>query len=74
MWTLAQPAGPAQTSGTNRCSPPGKKSPSIMPLERGDWVAVSAMVLKKGVAEIIDKLEACGATDILVFDLTNCRV
>jgi ATP phosphoribosyltransferase len=53
---------------------PGKKSPSIMPLERGDWVAVSVMVLKKQVAELIEKLESCGATDILVFDLTNCRV
>ena len=26
---------------------PGKKSPSIMPLEQADWVAVSSLVLKK---------------------------
>ena len=53
---------------------PGKKSPSILPLERSDWVAVSAMVAKREVADIIDKLSAVGATDVLVFSLTNCRV
>lgn len=53
---------------------PGKKSPSILPLERGDWVAVHAMVLRKAVPEIIDQLIAIGATDVLVFSLANCRV
>ena len=53
---------------------PGKKSPSILPLEKSDWVAVQAMVLKKEVAEIIDRLTDCGAEDILVFALSNCRV
>ena len=53
---------------------PGKKSPSILPLERGDWVAVSAMVPKKEVPDIIDQLIGVGATDVLVFSLTNCRV
>merc|ERR1711871_965987 len=31
---------------------PGKKSPSILPLEREDWVAVSVMVAKATVADI----------------------
>ena len=53
---------------------PGKKSPSILPLEDGAWVAVQAMVRKKEVAEIIERLEKAGATDILVFALSNCRV
>jgi len=53
---------------------PGKKSPSILPLERGDWVAVQAMISRKEVAEIIDRLVAAGAEDILVFALSNCRV
>ena len=53
---------------------PGKKSPSILPLERSDWVAVSVMVLKKSVPNIMDSLDAVGATDVLVFSLTNCRV
>lgn len=53
---------------------PGKKSPSVLPLERADWVAISVMVAKREVAEIIDRLSAVGATDILVFSLSNCRV
>ncbi|KOO27671.1 ATP phosphoribosyltransferase [Chrysochromulina tobinii] len=53
---------------------PGKKSPSILPLERGDWVAVHAMVIRKEVPNIIDELCAVGATDIIVFALANCRV
>ncbi|KAJ8598896.1 hypothetical protein CTAYLR_010762 [Chrysophaeum taylorii] len=44
---------------------PGKKSPSISPLERGDWVAVSALVPKKHAPAVMDELEAAGATDIL---------
>jgi ATP phosphoribosyltransferase-like protein len=43
-------------------------------LERGDWVAVHAMVIRKEVPNIIDELCAVGATDIIVFALANCRV
>jgi len=53
---------------------PGKKSPSILPLEAKDWVAVSVMIKKSEVADIIDRLTVAGATDILVFSLSNCRV
>ena len=53
---------------------PGKKSPSILPLDDDKWVAVSVMVAKKEVPDILEKLDAAGATDILVFSLTNCRV
>jgi len=53
---------------------PGKKSPTILPLEDSDWVAVSAMAPKNQVPQIIDKLEEIGATDILVFTMSNCRV
>ena len=53
---------------------PGKKSPSLLPLENSEWVAVHAMVVKKEVPDIIEKLVAVGATDILVFALSNCRV
>ena len=53
---------------------PGKKSPSLLPLERSDWIALQAMVIKKQVPEIIEQLEASGAEDILVFTLTTCRV
>eukprot|EP00732_Lithocolla_globosa_P005582 Lithocolla_globosa_v1_NODE_5858_length_1174_cov_9.339589.p1 type:complete len:298 gc:universal NODE_5858_length_1174_cov_9.339589:1109-216(-) len=53
---------------------PGKKSPTISPLEDPDYVAVSALVAKNDSAEIMDKLQAIGATDILLFDMANCRV
>ena len=53
---------------------PGKKAPTVSPLEKEDWVAVSAMVLKATVAETMDQLSALGAEDILVFAIHNCRV
>mmetsp|Transcript_12559 Transcript_12559/g.29541 ORF Transcript_12559/g.29541 Transcript_12559/m.29541 type:complete len:353 (+) Transcript_12559:164-1222(+) len=53
---------------------PGKKSPSIMPLERGDWVAVSALVLKKSASTVMDELEDVGATDILLTSIVNSRM
>ncbi|KAJ3040243.1 ATP phosphoribosyltransferase (ATP-PRTase) (ATP-PRT) [Rhizophlyctis rosea] len=53
---------------------PGKKAPTVSPLEDNDWVAVSSMVNKKEVADIMDKLEKVGAIDVLVFAIQNCRV
>ncbi|TPX42582.1 ATP phosphoribosyltransferase [Synchytrium endobioticum] len=53
---------------------PGKQAPTISPLEHNNWVAVSAMVMKNKVAEMMDELEGAGATDILVFNINNCRV
>ena len=34
---------------------------------------MKSLVLKKEVASIMDKLVDIGATDILIFDLANCR-
>lgn len=53
---------------------PGKRSPTVSPLEEADWVAVSALVPKARIHEIMDELQAIGAVDILVFDMANCRV
>lgn len=53
---------------------PGRRAPTISPLEEGNWVAVSSMVEKKNVATIMDELMKIGAEDILVFNLDNCRV
>jgi len=53
---------------------PGHKAPTITPLETDGWVAVSAMVEKKQVAQIMDDLVKIGAEDVLVFNLDNCRV
>jgi ATP phosphoribosyltransferase-like protein len=46
----------------------------VSPLEDPDWVGVGALVSKKDVSDIMDKLEDLGATDILVFAVENCRV
>jgi len=52
---------------------PGHESPSLVPLQDEAWVAVSAMVKSKEVAEIMDALSALGARSILVTPITNCR-
>lgn len=52
---------------------PGKRAPTITSLEETDWVAVNSMVVKKEVAEVMDRLEEVGATDILVFKIDNSR-
>lgn len=52
---------------------PGRRSPTINMLTNGDY-AVSAMVEKKDVSEIMDQLHEIGATDILLLDIENCRV
>lgn len=53
---------------------PGRRAPTISPLEDDKWVAVSAMVEKKNMATIMDNLVKIGAEDILIFNLDNCRV
>ncbi|KZV62429.1 HisG-domain-containing protein [Peniophora sp. CONT] len=56
---------------------PGRRAPTVSPLESvngEEWVAVSAMVLKKDVANVMDQLVEIGAEDILIFNLDNCRV
>lgn len=52
---------------------PGKKSPNVMELSEANWFSVSAMILKKDSASKMDDLIACGACDILLFDIANCR-
>lgn len=53
---------------------PGRRAPTISPLEEDNWVAVSSMVEKGKIASIMDDLVKVGAEDVLVFNLTNCRV
>jgi ATP phosphoribosyltransferase len=54
---------------------PGKRAPTVSPLEGEgvDWVAVSVMVERKKVAQVMDQLEEKGASDILVFNIINSR-
>lgn len=53
---------------------PGRRAPTISPLEDEAWVAVSAMVEKSKSADVMDKLVSIGAEDVLIFNLDNCRV
>uniref|UniRef100_A0A060TG19 ATP phosphoribosyltransferase n=1 Tax=Blastobotrys adeninivorans TaxID=409370 RepID=A0A060TG19_BLAAD len=53
---------------------PGRQAATVSPLETDGWVAVSSMVEKVRVADVMDQLSANGATDILVFQIANCRV
>lgn len=58
---------------------PGRRSATISALEKKsdeneEWVAVSSMVEKKKISDIMDDLKKAGASDILVFDIGNCRV
>jgi len=53
---------------------PGRRAPTISPLETSDWVDVNAMVEKKDCAKVMDELVKVGAVDILIYSLTNCRV
>lgn len=53
---------------------PGLESPTISPLQREDWVAVRAMVLRKDTNRLMDELWALGARGILVTDIHACRL
>ncbi|KAJ7258799.1 ATP phosphoribosyltransferase [Mycena haematopus] len=53
---------------------PGRRAPTISPLEDEAWVAISSMVEKSAIATIMDKLVSIGAEDIMIFNLDNCRV
>ena len=53
---------------------PGFESPTISKLEESGWFAVRAMVKRSEVIEIMEKLEALGASAILETTITNCRL
>ena len=53
---------------------PGLESPTISPLQKPDWVAVRAMVLRRDTNRLMDELWAIGARGILVTDIHACRL
>lgn len=53
---------------------PGFESPTVSRLDQDNWVAVKVMVLKKDVVQVMDRLEALGATAILETEARNCRL
>lgn len=52
---------------------PGLESPTIAPLADPDWVAIRALVPRRGVNEIMDELAVIGAKAILASDIRFCR-
>ncbi|SPM36351.1 ATP phosphoribosyltransferase [Mycobacterium rhizamassiliense] len=52
---------------------PGLESPTIAPLADPDWVAIRALVPRRGVNEVMDELAAVGAKAILASDIRFCR-
>ncbi len=53
---------------------PGLKSPTIMPLDDNNWVAVKSVVKRKESNELADKLKSEGAFDILITVMENYRM
>ncbi|MBO0842577.1 MAG: ATP phosphoribosyltransferase [Nocardioides sp.] len=53
---------------------PGLESPTISPLHREGWVAVRAMVPRKGSQRLMDDLYAVGARAIILTELNACRI
>ena len=49
-------------------------SETISKLEEAGWFAIRAMVKRSEVIEIMEKLEALGASAILETTITNCRL
>jgi ATP phosphoribosyltransferase len=53
---------------------PGFNSPTISKLDKDDWCSVKVMVNKNEVVQVMDKLEAVGATAIIETVIVNCRL
>jgi len=52
---------------------PGLESPTIAPLADPDWVAVRALVPRRDINDIMDRIAAIGAKAILASDVRFCR-
>ncbi|MEW9531150.1 ATP phosphoribosyltransferase [Microbispora sp. NPDC049125] len=53
---------------------PGMEGPTVSPLHREGWVAVRAMVPRKGHQQVMDQLWEIGAKAILVTAIYACRL
>lgn len=53
---------------------PGYNSPTVNSLEDPTWCAVQVMVKRSEVIEVMEKLEALGASAILETQINNCRL
>ena len=53
---------------------PGYNSPTVNALEDSAWCAVQVMVRRGEMIDVMDRLEALGASAILETQITNCRL
>ena len=53
---------------------PGLEGPTVSPLHREGWVAVRAMVPRKGSQKLMDDLYSVGARAILLTEINACRI
>jgi ATP phosphoribosyltransferase len=53
---------------------PGYNSPTVSALEDPNWCAVQVMVKRSELMDVMDRLEAIGATAILETRINNCRL
>ncbi|MBN1404276.1 MAG: ATP phosphoribosyltransferase [Opitutales bacterium] len=53
---------------------PGVKSPTLSPVHDSDWMAVAAMVKRKELNKVIDRLSELGAHGIIAHDIKTCRL
>ena len=53
---------------------PGIEAPTVAPLNDPAWVAVKAMIKKKGLNDVVDALSEIGAAGIVVTDIRTCRL
>ncbi|KAL8743442.1 MAG: hypothetical protein Q9190_004211 [Brigantiaea leucoxantha] len=73
QFVLCQYNIPRSLLGMAKEITPGKRAPTITQIDEADWVAISSMVEKKKIASVMDELASCGATDILVLEISNSR-
>jgi len=53
---------------------PGFNSPTVNALEDPNWCAVSVMVRRKDVIQVMEQLESLGASAVLETRISNCRL
>ncbi len=53
---------------------PGYNSPTVNTLEDPDWCAVQVVVKRDTITDVMDQLEALGASAILETAISNCRL
>lgn len=73
-WSLLEYNVPTAQIEAAKKITPGFKSPTISKLEDPEWSAIRVMVHRKSLNEVMDQLEAIGATAILETSINNCRL